>query len=113
MFLIKSGEREVFKMGINAAIKDVINMINSLVNNQELKYFVKKNGHWDVATAEDLMFFKEHNMNMPKKRGDLLQTNTWRNHLLVVFIGNENDKDIRYILKQLQKAEKKAPGISL
>ena len=94
---------------INAIVNMFFNIINAFVNRQELKYYVKKNGHWDVATAGDLMFFKEHNMNMPKKRGDLLQTNTWRNHLLVVFIGNENDKDIRYILKQLQKAEKRAP----
>ena len=96
-------------MGVNAAIKDVINMINSLVNNQELKYFVKKNGHWDVATAGDLMFFKEDEMVMPRKRGDILQTNTWRNHLMVIFFANKNGKDIRYVLKQLQHAERTAP----
>ena len=95
---------------INVLVNWFVNMVNAFVNRQELKYYVKKNGHWDVATAGDLMFFQESKMNMPKKRGDLLQTNTWRNHLLVVFIGNENDKDIRYILKQLQKAEKGAPG---
>lgn len=96
-------------MTINAAIKDVVNMINALVNKQVLRYYVKKNGHWDVATAEDLMFFKEYKMNMPRKRGDLFQTNTWRGHLIAIFFANENEKDIRYVLKQLQKAEKRAP----
>ena len=94
---------------INAIVNAVFSIINAFVNKQVLKYYVKKNGHWDVATAGDLMFFKENKMNMPKKRGDLLQTNTWRNHLLVVFFANENGKDIRYTLKQLQKAEKRAP----
>lgn len=94
---------------INVIANTIFSIINALVNRQVLKYYVKKNGHWDVATAGDLMFFKEDKMNMPKKRGDLLQTNTWRNHLLVVFFANENDKDIRYTLKQLQKAEKRAP----
>ena len=94
---------------INAIVNAVLNTINTLVNRQVLKYYVKKNGHWDVATAGDLMFFKENNMNMPKKRGDLLQTNTWRNHLLVVFFANKNGKDIRYVLKQLQHAERTAP----
>ena len=94
---------------INVIVNMVFNIINAFVNRQELKYYVKKNGHWDVATTGDLMFFQESKMNMPKKRGDLLQTDTWRNHLLVVFLANENDKDIRYTINQLRKAEKRAP----
>ena len=94
---------------INTIINAIFSIINALVNRQVLKYYVKKNGHWDVATAGDLMFFQESKMNMPKKRGDLLQTNTWRNHLLVVFLANENDQDIRYTINQLRKAEKRAP----
>ena len=98
----------MLKLIINSIVNAInCSVLNSLINKQELKYYVKKNGHWDVATKEDLMFFKPD--FMPRKRGDLLQTNTWRNHLLVVFIGDENCKDVRYTLKQLQKAEKGAP----
>lgn len=91
---------------INAIVNAVFNIINALVNRQVLKYYVKKNGHWDVATGKDLMFFKEDKTNMPRKRGELYTTNTWRNHILAVFVANENCKDIRYTIKQLQKAEK-------
>lgn len=96
-------------MSVNAIVKDVVNMINSLVNNQELKYYVKRGGHWYKATKGDLMFFKAESMIMPKKRGDILQTNTWRNHLMAVFFANKNGKDIRYTIKQLQHAERTAP----
>lgn len=94
---------------INVLVKAVLNVISILLNKQEIKYYVKKNGHWDVATAGDLLFFKEERVHMPKKRGDLHTTNTWRNHILAVFVANENGKDIRYTVKQLQKAEKAAP----
>lgn len=98
----------MFKL-INAIANVILNVINAFVNKQVVKFYVKKDGHWHVATKSDMMFFKPEVMKMPRKRGDLLQTNTWRNHILAVFIGNENDKDIRYTLKQLQKAEKGAP----
>ena len=92
---------------INAAINDVCNMINAAVNKQEVKMFVKKNGHWDKASKMDLLFFKSE--HMPQRRGDLLQTNTWDNKLLAIFIGNANEKDTHYVRRQLQDAEKLAP----
>ena len=95
----------MFKNFVNA----VCNMVNSLINKQEVKYYVKKEGHWDVATEGDLLFFKENKIQMPRKRGELHTTNTWRNHILAVFVANENCKDIRYTIKQLQKAEEWAP----
>lgn len=92
---------------INAAIDDVCNMINAAVNKQTMKFFVKKNGHWAPATKMDLLFFKSD--HMPKRRGDLLQSNTWDNHIIAAFIGNANDKDLHYTLRQLHEAEKMAP----
>lgn len=95
----------MFKNFVNA----VCDMVNSLISKQEVKYYVKKEGHWDVATEGDLHFFKEEKIQMPRKRGELHTTNTQRNHILAVFVANENCKDIRYTIKQLQKAEKWAP----
>ncbi len=87
----------------------VCNLINALVNKQAMKMYVKKGGHWDVASRRDVLFFKKKNIRMPRKRGDLLQTNTWCGKIMAVFIANENEKDIRYIIKQLQRAERMAP----
>ena len=92
---------------INAGINEICNVVNGAINKQEFKFFVKKNGHWDKATKMDLMFFKSE--HMPKRRGDLLQTNTWDNKLLAIFIGNANEKDTHYVRRQLGEAEKMAP----
>lgn len=92
---------------INAIINDVCNMINGAVNKQVMKFFVKKNGEWMPASRMDLLFFKSE--HMPKRRGDLLQSNTWNNHILAVFIANENGKDTSYISRQLKDAEEMAP----
>ena len=88
------------------------NKINSIVNTQELKFFVKKNGHWDVASRCDLLFLskKDFAKNWPRKRGDLLQTNNWKGFILAIFIANVNNKDVRYTITQLEKAEKLAPN---
>ena len=93
-------------------MENICNAINSFVNDQELKFFVKKNGHWDVATRRDLLFFskKDFKKSWPHKRGDLLQTNNWNGLLLAIFIGNKNGKDVRYTITQLERAEKLAPN---
>ena len=95
----------------NEVVKDVCNMINSLLNEQELKYFVKKGGEWKTADDLDLLFFhKEEFVDvMPRKRGDLLQTNSWQGFILAVFIGNRNDNDTNYVMNQLSDAERMAP----
>ena len=93
-------------------LKKLANKINAVINEQELKFFVKKNGHWDVATRRDLLFFskKDFAKNWPRKRGDLLQTNNWKGFILAIFIANVNNKDVRYTITQLEKAEKLAPN---
>lgn len=93
-------------------MEKVVNKINSLVNAQAVKFYVKKSGHWDEATRKDLLFFSKKDFKdiWPKKRGDLLQTNTWKGCLLAIFIANVNNKDVRYTIDQLNKAEKMAPA---
>ena len=90
------------------ALFDLCNFINAATNKQVTKFFVKKDGHWAPASRMDLLFFKADG-HMPRRRGDLLQTNTWDNKLLAVFIGNANEKDTHYVRRQLQDAEKMAP----
>ena len=94
-----------------AVVRDICNMINSMLNEQELKYFVKKGGSWRVADDLDLLFFNKEEFTdvMPRKRGDLLQTNSWQGFILAVFIGNRNCNDTNYIMNQLSDAEKMAP----
>ena len=96
---------------INEMVKGLSNMINSMLNEQELKYFVKKGGSWRVANELDLLFFnKEEFVDvMPRKRGDLLQTNSWQGFILAVFIGNRNGSDTNYVMNQLSDAERMAP----
>ncbi len=95
---------------INNIVNDICNMINSTFNKQEMKFFIKKDGHWDMASKMDLLFLnKEEFMNvLPRKRGDLLQTNNWEGHKLAVFLANKNGKDKNYIVKQLAEAERMA-----
>ena len=88
---------------------DLCNFINAATNKQVTKFFVKKGGHWMPADKMDLLFFKADD-HMPRRRGDLLQTNTWNNKILAVFIGNENNKDTNYTNRQLNEAEKMAPA---
>ena len=95
------------KTRINAIINDLANFVNAAINKQQMKFFVKKDGHWMKASRIDLMFFKSD--HMPQRRGDLLQTNTWDNKILAIFIGNANEKDTCYTRRQLQDAEKMAP----
>ena len=92
-------------------LKEIANKINSLLNRQEVKYYVKKGGRWEIANELDLLFFnKDEFINtMPRKRGDLTQTNTWEGLLLAIFIGNANNKDTHYVENQLNEAEKMAP----
>ena len=99
-------------MKINEAVKDLFNKLNALINEQELKYFVKKGGHWKVATEMDLLFLnKEEFIDvLPRKRGDLLQTNSWEGLILAIFLANKNGKDTHYVVKQLADAEKMAPA---
>ena len=87
------------------------NKINGFVNKQMLKFYIKKGGHWNEATRKDLLFLskKEFTKEWPRKRGDLLTTNSWEGYLLDIFVGNANNKDIRYTIFQLSEAEKKAP----
>ena len=98
-------------MKINEAVKDLFNKLNALINEQELKYFVKKGGEWKTATEMDLLFFNNNEFVdvLPKKRGDLLQSNTWEGLILAVFIANKNSKDIGYVNAQLADAERMAP----
>ena len=95
----------------NAVVRDIRNMVNSMLNEQELKYFVKKGGEWKTADDLDLLFFhKEEFVDvMPRKRGDLLQTNSWQGFILAVFIGNRNGSDTHYVMNQLSDAERMAP----
>ena len=99
-------------MKINEAVKDLFNKLNALINEQELKYFVKKGGEWKTATEMDLLFFNNNEFVdvLPKKRGDLLQSNTWEGLILAVFIANKNSKDIGYVNAQLAEAEYMAPA---
>ena len=91
---------------------EICNRINSLVNRQVVKFYVKKNGHWSEATRKDLLFFpiRNNNKSFPRKRGDLLQLSNWEGNLLAVFVANANNKDIRYTIGQLERAEKLAPN---
>ena len=92
-------------------LKKMVNKVNSLVNKQEVKYYVKKGGHWDTASRKDLLFFRfRKNDKFPRKRGELLQTASWEGNLLAIFIANVNNKDVRYTITQLEKAEKLAPN---
>ena len=97
---------------INEMVKDLSNKINALINEQEIKYFVKKGGSWRVANELDLLFLnKEEFIDVfPRKRGDLLQTNSWEGYILAVFLTNKNGKDTHYVVKQLADAEKMAPS---
>ena len=97
---------------INEMVKDLSNKINALINEQEIKYFVKKGGSWRVANELDLLFLnKEEFVDIfPRKRGDLLQTNSWEGYILAVFLTNKNGKDTHYVVKQLADAEKMAPN---
>ena len=92
-------------------VRDICNMVNSMLNEQELKYFVKKGGEWKTADDLDLLFFRKEEFAdvMPRKRGDLLQTNSWQGFILAVFIGNRNDNDTNYVMNQLSDAERMAP----
>ena len=93
-------------------LKKLANKINSIVNTQVVKFYVKKHGHWDEATRKDLLFFPiRNNKSFPRKRGDLLQLSNWEGNLLAIFVANaNNNKDIRYIIGQLERAEKLAPN---
>ena len=95
----------------NNIVKEIFNKINALVNEQEMKYYVKKGGEWKTADDLDLLFFhKEEFVDvMPRKRGDLLQSNTWEGLILAVFVANKNNKDMGYVSDQLSEAEKMAP----
>ena len=91
--------------------KKIANKINSIVNAQVVKFYIKKKGHWDEATKKDLLFFPvRNNKSFPRKRGDLLQLSNWEGNLLAIFVANKNGKDIRYTIGQLEKAEKLAPA---
>ena len=96
---------------INEMVKDLSNKINALINEQEIKYVVKKGGEWKTADDLDLLFFREEEFAdvMPRERGDLLQTNSWQGFILAVFIGNRNDNDTNYVMNQLSDAERMAP----
>ena len=87
------------------------NVINSIINTQVVKFYIKKRGHWHEATRKDLLFFPiRNNKSFPRKRGDLLQLSNWEGNLLAVFVANANNKDIRYTIGQLERAEKLAPN---
>ena len=92
-------------------MEKLANVINSIINTQVVKFYVKKSGHWCEATRKDLLFFSKKDFKdiWPKKRGDILQTNTWKGYILAIFIANVNNKDVRYTIDQLNKAEKMAP----
>ena len=91
--------------------KKIANKINSIVNTQVVKFYIKKKGHWDEATKKDLLFFPvRNNKSFPRKRGDLLQLSNWEGNILAIFVANKNGKDIRYTIGQLEKAEKLAPA---
>ena len=93
-------------------LEKLSNIVNTMVNKQEIKFFIKKNGHWDEASRHDTLFLhkKDFVKEWPRKRGDLLQTNSWEGYLLAIFIGNVNNKDIRYIISKLSEAERLAPN---
>ena len=116
MFLnwnVSSRNGEEFKMSkkFNEVLKDLSNKFISLFNKQEMKFFVKKGGEWKTATKMDLLFFNNSEFVdvLPRKRGDLLQSNTWQGLILAVFIANKNSKDIGYVNAQLADAERMAP----
>ena len=96
---------------LNEMVKDLSNKINSLFNEQEMKFFIKKNGNWEIANEIDLMFLNKEDFAdvLPRKRGDILQTNSWEGLILAVFLANKNGKDTNYITNQLTKAEHMAP----
>ena len=92
-------------------MEKLVNKINSLVNAQVVKFYIKKHGHWYEATRKDLLFFPiRNNKSFPRKRGDLLQLSNWEGNILAVFVANANNKDIRYTIGQLERAEKLAPN---
>ena len=107
----KGRKLKMGKFNFNEAAKDVVNMINSMVNEQEVKYYIKKGGHWNEADRLDLLFLskREFVKRWPRKRGDLLMTNSWQGYILAIFVGNKNNKDIRYTINQLNEAEKMSP----
>ena len=90
----------------------MVNKVNAFINKQMVKFYIKKGGHWNEATRKDLLFLSKREFSnvWPKKRGDLLQTNTWEGYLLAIFIANVNNKDVRYTIDQLNKAERMAPA---
>ena len=92
-------------------MKRLANVINSIINTQVEKFYVKKRGHWHEASRKDLLFFSKKDFKdvWPRKRGDLLQSNTHDGLILAIFIANVNNKDVRYTIDQLNKAEKMAP----
>ena len=91
---------------------EVCNRINSIINTQVVKFYIKKKGHWDEASKHDTLFLhkKDFMKEWPRKRGDLLMTNSWEGYILAIFIANVNNKDVRYTIDQLNKAEKMAPA---
>ena len=93
-------------------LEKLSNIVNTMVNKQEVKIYIKKNGHWDVASRHDTLFLskREFVKEWPLKRGDILQTNNWKGCILAIFIANKNGKDIRYTIDQLATAEKMAPN---
>lgn len=93
-------------------LEKLSNAINEIVNKQEIKIYIKKNGHWDVASRHDTLFLskREFEKEWPRKRGDLLMTNSWKGFILAIFIANENGKDIRYTISKLNEAERIAPA---
>ena len=93
-------------------MEKLVNKVNSLVNAQVVKFYIKKRGHWDEANRHDLLFLskKEFADVWPKKRGDLLMTNSWEGFILAVFIANKNNKDVRYTIDKLNEAERLAPA---
>ena len=97
-------------MGKFNIVKDIFNGLNALINEQEMKFFIKKDGHWNVASKMDLLFLnkKEFVDALPRKRGDLLQTTNWEGFVVAVFIANKNGKDKHYIVSQLAEAERMA-----
>ena len=107
----KGRKLKMGKFNFNEAVKDVVNMINSMVNEQEVKYYIKKGGHWNEADRLDLLFLskREFVKRWPRKRGDILMTNSWQGYILAIFVGNKNNKDIRYTINQLNEAEKMSP----
>ena len=94
----------------NEVVKDVCNMINSLLNEQEIRYYIKKGENWEAASKMDLLFLNKREFidALPRKRGDLLQTNNWEGFVVAAFLTNKNGKDKHYVANQLAEAERMA-----